>query len=118
MLAGFEKWINKWRQNGWRSKDGAVKNREIIRYIDALLSERGTAGQKVGSSFGLVIVIELGGLMLTCILIPGDFHTRPRASRRPRKRSRRQAREPGMPPPQGRRARLARDGKGGARKNR
>ena len=28
MLAGFEKWINKWRQNGWRSKDGAVKNRE------------------------------------------------------------------------------------------
>lgn len=47
-VTGFEKWLPKWRSNGFRTADGnTVKNVGIIKYLSALLEERGRRGQQV-----------------------------------------------------------------------
>lgn len=45
---GLGEWLPKWQRNGFRSSSGGeVKNALLIRYIAALLNERGHFGQKV-----------------------------------------------------------------------
>ncbi|KAL4254703.1 Ribonuclease H, partial [Abortiporus biennis] len=44
----FKQWIHNWKNKNWKNSKGeAVKNAELIRYIDALLGERAMGRQKV-----------------------------------------------------------------------
>ncbi|KAK7688797.1 hypothetical protein QCA50_008337 [Cerrena zonata] len=44
----FKEWLPKWRTNGFKTSTGGdVNNAGIIKYIDALLTERAKLGQKV-----------------------------------------------------------------------
>lgn len=45
---GFEQWLPKWRRNGFKTTNGEpVRNAGIIRYLSALLEERGRRGQQI-----------------------------------------------------------------------
>ena len=45
---GFKSWLKGWEKNNFKtSKGDPVKNRELIRYVQALIDYRGKRGQKI-----------------------------------------------------------------------